>query len=611
VRIERIVVERNEHGEAVQAFVEVEWQQQIGGAWSHGFVFATASEDRPLVDGKLYTLDPDINDIYGYWCMVTTKALSEAVAAGDGETNTLYSRLSNPQAGHVEWDERAGDGQARFYEGLEALHALSAHEMPQFEESKHDYIAYHGDDPVLLVQGPPGTGKSYSTAFAIFARMQGAMSAERPYRVFISCKTHAATDVLLENVRLVQDRLRYIQEHYPDLFARYFDPRLLDADLFRVAPRQPVVGVINLSKEGDKAKGEDKNADTIIRSMWCVVASTPGHIYGMVKTGWGIKALFGHYFCDLLVLDEASQMNIPEAVMAALPLKPTGQLIVVGDHRQMAPIVKHSWDNEPKRTFKEYKTYRSLFVTLLEQEPPPPMIKFAESFRLHSAMAEFLRREIYSKDGIRYHSNKMAVLPVFEHADPFVAAVLAPEYPIVVVVHDEAESQTRNPFERELVAPVLEALADSAMYALDARHGLGVVVPHRAQRADMQTEFPQLRVLDPETGSVLLSAVDTVERFQGGERTAVVYSATESDRDYLLAAGKFLYDPNRLTVAISRAKEKMILVASRSVFSLFSPDEEAFTNAQLWKDLLRRTCVVPLWEGERDGVHVEVWGNEM
>lgn len=609
VKIERIVVERNEEGDAVQAFVEVEWQEQIGGEWSKGFVFGTGSEDRPLVGDKLYTLDPDINDIYGYWCMVTTKALSEAAAAGNAEVNTLYSRLSNPQGGYVEWDERAREGQARFYSGLEALHSLSEREMPQFEESKRDYISYHGDDPVLLVQGPPGTGKSYSTAFAIFARMQAAMAAERPFRAFISCKTHAATDVLLENVCHVQDRLRYFHGHYPDLFARYFDHRLLNVDLFRVAPKQPTPGVINLDKERDKEKGEEGNADIVMHSGWCVVASTPGHIYGMVKARWGNKDLFGHYFCDLLVLDEASQMNIPEAVMAALPLKPTGQLIVVGDHRQMAPIVKHSWDNEPRRTFKEYKTYRSLFVTLLEQDPPPPMIKFAESFRLHSAMAEFLRQEIYSKDGIRYHSNRTRVLPVFNHADPFVAAVLTPEYPIVVIVHDEAASQTRNPFERELIAPVLEALADSALYALDARHGLGVVVPHRAQRADMQTEFPQLRVIDPDTGAVLLSAVDTVERFQGGERTAVVYSATESDRDYLLVAGKFLYDPNRLTVAISRAKEKMILVASRSVFSLFSPDEDAFANAQLWKNLLRRTCTAKLWEGEVGGHSVQVWGN--
>jgi hypothetical protein len=54
----------------------------------------------------------------------------------------------------------------------------------------------------------------------------------------------------------------------------------------------------------------------------------------------------------------------------------------------------------------------------------------------------------------------------------------------------------------------------------------------------------------------------------------------------------------------------MILVASRSVFELFSPDEETFANARLWKDLLRRTCTIPLWSGVRDGHEVSVWGND-
>jgi superfamily I DNA and/or RNA helicase len=104
-------------------------------------------------------------------------------------------------------------------------------------------------------------------------------------------------------------------------------------------------------------------------------------------------------------------------------------------------------------------------------------------------------------------------------------------------------------------------------------------------------------------------AVDTVERFQGGERDAIIVSATESDPAYLLAAGAFLYDPRRLTVAISRAKDKMILVASRSVFELFSPDEETFANAQLWKELLNRTCTAPLWNGQIGEQRVKVWGN--
>jgi hypothetical protein len=243
------------------------------------------------------------------------------------------------------------------------------------------------------------------------------------------------------------------------------------------------------------------------------------------------------------------------------------------------------------------------------QAQQPCLVKFEESFRLHRGMAEFLRREIYQADGINYHSRRQELLPARAQLDPFVDAVLRPEHPLTVVVHDEAGSQVRNPFEEALIAPVLAALADPAGHALNAQDGLGVVVPHRAQRAGLQAASPHLTVYDPATGGVRLSAVDTVERFQGGERLVIVVSATESDPQYLLAASKFLLDPRRLTVALSRAKRKMILVAARSIFSLFSPDEDVFAHAQLWKDLLRQTCTLLVWSGERAGHRVEVWGN--
>src|SRR6202048_1935297 len=108
--------------------------------------------------------------------------------------------------------------------------------------------------------------------------------------------------------------------------------------------------------------------------------------------------------------------------------------------------------------------------------------------------------------------------------------------------------------------------------------GLGIVVPHRAQLAAMRQSYPHLCFLDALSGLPVRSAIDTVESFQGGERTLILVSATESDRAYLLASSTFLLDPRRLTVAVSRAKQKMILVASRSIFSLFSPEEDGFAQ---------------------------------
>lgn len=581
-------------------YVDVVMRSAFDSRSPSGFAFG--SHDRPLLPGELYTLDEDPNNWYAYW---TAKVAQGLVAGG---RNALYERICDPSSARAEWSEAAAQGQQRFLEGLVALHHAGA--MHEFEPSKHEYIGTHGDVPTLLVQGPPGTGKSYTTAFALLARLQGAMAAGMDFRVLLSCKTHAATDVLLENLVRVQEDLHRLRYSRAEIFKRYFDPRLLDVVLYRARPRGDVPdGVTPLPADDARKPGDPRAVERIKGWQWCVLAATPGSVYGMIKDRWSQKQMFGHELFHCLVLDEASQMNLPEAVMAALPLASQGQLVVVGDHRQMPPIIKHDWIAEPRRTFQQYRSYESLFLTLRDLDPPPPMIKFEKSFRLHADMAEFLRREVYQQDGINYRSDRRATLTPREHPDPFVQSVLSPEQVIVVVVHDEAASQLSNPFERDLIRPVLEALADPYGYGLDSEHGLGVVVPHRAQRAELQAAVPGLVVRDPQTGAVRSSAVDTVERFQGGERRAILVSATESDREYLLISSQFLLDPRRLTVAVSRAKEKMVLVASRSVFNLFSADEETFANSQLWKNLLRSTCTHLLWEGDREGTRVQVWGN--
>jgi hypothetical protein len=587
-----IDIEKSAQGVPARAWLVVEPAFSPKSDNPPGFLFS--GYDEVLEEGKAYTVDSDPNDIYGFWGAKVIQGLA------DGGRNTLFSRVENGGEGEVTWPEMAQAGQARFLDGLRAMYAAGI--GVSFEPSKETFIGGVGDAPLLLVQGPPGTGKSFTTAFAILARLQGALAAGMTFRVLMGAKTHAATDVLLQNVVAALAELAVMKEARPALFAEHFDERLLEVPLIRLNAREGVpAGVIDLQAGSKQPKEQGRPWDIIAGERAAIVASTPGGVYSADK--YSKTGLFGNAICELLVLDEASQLSLPESIMAALPLKNDGQIVIVGDHRQMAPIVKHDWENETRRTFQDYAVYQSLFETVRGCQPR--MIQFERSFRLDQDMAEFLRRSVYAQDGLQYHSQRDGRLLFDGHDDPFVAAVLDPDYPLVVIVHDEASSQLRNDFERDLTAPLLTAL-HAANYRV--REGFGMVVPHRAQRANLQQALRDA-LPGAEDREEIAAAVDTVERFQGGERHAIIVSATESDPAYLLAAGKFLYDPRRLTVAISRAKDKMVLVASRSVFDLFSPDEDTFRNAQLWKDLLRRTCTVPLWSGARYGQQVEVWGN--
>jgi len=614
-KIDRIETEGDAQGQVREAYIDVTMRDEHGAKpldIKH-YVFHTNNKSdmaAPLQDGQQYVLDQDPNDWYGLYCALVVRGLREG-------RNALYERLVAPGAQRVCWPQEAAQAQALFLQGLEWLASIGY--LGDMEPSKREYVGQLGEAPLLLVQGPPGTGKSTTTAYAVLARIQGAMAVEMRYRVLLSCKTHAATDVLLGKVAEVLEQLAGVRSQLPaaerERFFRYFDKRLWDLPLMRVTTREdssslqhPRIKLYTSNKDCLKAARELEALN------WAVLGATPASIRRMIYEHWRCKldnpaCLFGHDLIECLVLDEASQMNIPEAIMAALPLKLDGQLIVVGDHRQMPPIVQHDWESELRRTFQQFKTYRSLFQTLAEMQPRPKMIKFERSYRLHKDIARFLSDQIYKRyDDLNFYSQRQDVLPALDVDDPFVRAVLSPEHPLTVVLHDESQSQTRNEFECQLLEPVLRILASPPL-ELDVDTGLGVVVPHRMQRMDLREHVPYIVRRDPETGQIVKSAVDTVERFQGDERDVIIVSATESDPAYLLQRSDFILDARRLNVALSRARKKLILLASRSVFDLLPPEEELFEQSLLWKALLRPSYTRLIWAGERHGHSVEVYGS--
>ncbi|HEU0113725.1 MAG TPA: ATP-binding protein, partial [Thermomicrobiales bacterium] len=588
--LEAIEVERDAAGRVVAAWARFRFGPRRGDKMAP---FAYPGHPEPLQDETLYTIEPDPNNWTGYWARNVINGLRE------GEPNALFARLAGDPDAVAAWRPVPNAPQARFLAGVEAMWEREGREP--LPDRAREYILRFGHDPLLLVQGPPGAGKSYTTALALLAHLQASLAADMPCRVVVSANTHAAVDVVLAKLLEAQAELCAWRIRHPDLFADWFDPRLLDVPMYRFDPKATTpAGALPLYKKEGRPNGIVP-LDLLRDARYGVIAAVTNGVYSIAKERVRQGSFFSHACVDCLVLDEASRMSLPDGIMAALPLTPEAPIVVVGDHRQMQPIRKHNWDDEPHRTFRDYAVYESLFDTL--QARHVPTIRFDRSYRLHKEMAECLRDLIYRRDGIPFHSLRDWTLRDGDEIDDFVRHALDPAYPMVVVMHDEAGSLKQNEFEGVLIAPLLRALLERGY---DVRDGLGVVVPHRAQRALLRERLRTAAGGDATADD----AVDTVERFQGGERDAIIISATESDPAYLLQAGEFLFDPSRLTVALSRAREKMILVASRSVFDLFSPEEHLFQNALLWKNLLRRTCTINLWNGPIEGRRVEVWGNQ-
>ena len=66
--------------------------------------------------------------------------------------------------------------------------------------------------------------------------------------------------------------------------------------------------------------------------------------------------------------------------------------------------------------------------------------------------------------------------------------------------------------------------------------------------------------------------VDTVDRMQGQEKDFIIYSMSNSHPLESKRRLDFFYSPNRLNVAITRAKKKCIVIANYKVFDII--DEE-------------------------------------
>lgn len=558
-------------------------------------------------EGDLFILDPYADSypaVRAYEALERTKsnALYDQLnrAFRDGETAHLEQRFCDPDAvdDFIETFEDATGNRPR---GKQA-----------------DFVR-EVDNRIAVLQGPPGTGKtSFTLAPAVLARLAAAESTGDRLLTVVTAPSHTAVDEAMEDI--VTNWASLTDSTAVTAATQFIRIRSGSGDDTDGTTRPPTVDdhvdfahyyktsdVVDLT---DTLQPHVHDGDTATNHL--ILFSTPTSLRGAIdKCAGELFALdsaeavmdAGISFVDCLAIDEASMLDLPGTLLASAYLTSGSQTLLIGDHRQMEPVQQHDWEGEDRRTIEENIPFMSAlnFVRFLRGDLEETKFAFAHSpavgdaipitrldrtYRLHTRVADLLTNLVYTDDGITLKSTQTATLDQIESSSNGVEAAMEPTAPVTLIIHDENESQDANRTEVALIEALLTALNNPQP------DETGIVTPHNAQKGRLNQRFSAS------------ATIDTVERFQGGERDVMVISATASDPDYVRSEAEFLLNPNRLNVAMSRMKKKLVIVASQSVFEVTPPDADEFDQTLIWKrlyDALGVTADSPataVWDGQ-------------
>lgn len=359
-------------------------------------------------------------------------------------------------------------------------------------------IAQALDRSVLAIQGPPGSGKTYTGAHLIMALVASGK------KVGITAVSHKVIRNLalstLKEAKKAGQKISFVHK------VKEKEPDVPD-EIIESDDADDVREGLNHGRIGCGTAwlwADDKSKETL----------------------------------DYLFVDEAGQMSLAQVLAASLSAK---NLVLLGDPQQL---------EQPQRGAHPEGSDVAGLTYLLDGHATMPEgngLFLEQTRRLHPDICAFTSEIFYE--------NRLKPYPGHEQqrisgTGTFDGSGLR----FVPVEHRGCASRSGE--EVEVIARIVGKLLKGGQWT-DNRgkthplepNDILIVAPYNAQVAALSQRLPNMRI-------------GTVDKFQGQEAPVVIYSMTASTVPDAPRGMNFLFNPNRLNVATSRARCLCILVAS-------------------------------------------------
>lgn len=364
------------------------------------------------------------------------------------------------------------------------------------------------DETTLAIQGPPGSGKTFTGARMICDLVHAGK------RVGICAQSHKVIRNLLEAVVKAAKEERVVMKM---------------AQKVREKSETPNPRITEFT--------ENEEILAALQGGTAFVAGGTSYMWSREDFTQAV---------DVLFVDEAGQMSLANVVAIASSAK---SVVLLGDPQQLEQPVQGL---HPERSAVSALEHVLGGRATVEDDRG---LFLEETWRLPPAICDFTS-EMFYESRLHPHGTIGRTISGAGHLSGSGLFYMPVE-------HDA--NQSASPEEVELIVGLVDDLLRGGVEWTDRdgeKHPLSlddirVIAPYNAQVADLASKLP------PGTH------VGTVDRFQGQEAPIVIYSLTTSTPEDAPRGMDFLYNPNRLNVATSRAMCACVVVGNRR---LFEPD---------------------------------------
>lgn len=285
-------------------------------------------------------------------------------------------------------------------------------------------------------------------------------------------------------------------------------------------------------------------------------------VVGATCIGINSNKLFANIPFDVVIVDESGQIQLHNLMV---PLSRASKAILVGDHKQLPPVVDDELAAElEEQGFDPIFLQKSWFEILWDPMPEDHKTMLDTQFRCPAIISDFVSKAFYED---KYFAGsgmekKQPILPSFNATMAFIDTSNILNSFEQSRVTDGRTEVLGNEVETTIIIKTLMNFIRELPY-LAEKNEIGIIVPYKNHVLEVKRTIKKLKL---DIGNLNVEdLVASVDSYQGQERDVIIFAFSRSNKGGNIG---FLADWRRLNVAMTRTKKQLIMVGSLKTLTM-------------------------------------------